>query len=348
MTFQKATARVSGKLQRTKGNRYATTGLAAVGVLAASALLNHLLAKRAERANPPEGRFLSVNGVRLHYVERGEGKPLILLHGNGSMVQDFETSGLIDMAAKSYRVIAFDRPGYGYSERPRNTIWIANAQADLIHTAMVELGIKHAIVLGHSWGASVAVALALHHREIVGGLVLASGYYYPSPRLDVVMSSGPAMPILGDLLRYTISPLLGRAMWPLLLRKIFGPSPTPVKFEGFPEAMALRPSALRASAAESALMIPDAFNARGHYAEITMPVAIIAGGADRVVDSAHQSARLHDELPQSTFDSVAGVGHMIHQTETERVMAAINMASGKRSRPIQEVAHANGSLEEVR
>ncbi|MGB9065612.1 MAG: alpha/beta hydrolase, partial [Pseudolabrys sp.] len=52
--------------------------------LAASAILNRVLAKKAERRNPPTGRFIAIDGVRLHYVERGTGRPLVLLHGNGS------------------------------------------------------------------------------------------------------------------------------------------------------------------------------------------------------------------------------------------------------------------------
>ena len=325
--------------------RRARTGsfvLFAAGALIASALVNSLIAKRAERANPPKGKFVDVNGVRLHYVERGSGDPLVLLHGNGSMIQDFETSGLIDMAASSYRVIVFDRPGYGYSERPRGAPWTADAQARLIHDALVELGVKSAIVLGHSWGASVAVSLALQNPDFVSGLVLASGYYYPSVRWDVVTGSGPAAPILGDILRYTVSPLLGRAMWPLVLRKLFGPSPTPAKFRSFPVEMTLRPLSLRASAAEAAMMIPDAFAARRHYAELTMPVAIIAGSGDKIADVSSQSARLHDELPQSTFDCVSGVGHMVHQINPERVMNAIDRASGEKSRAWHAGVTANG------
>jgi alpha/beta hydrolase fold len=101
-----------------------------VVALAALAILNRVLAKTAERRNPPKGRFITVDGVRLHYVERGRGSPLVLLHGNGSMIQDFESSGLVDLAAKTYRVIAFDRPGFGYSDRPRTTVWTPEAQAD--------------------------------------------------------------------------------------------------------------------------------------------------------------------------------------------------------------------------
>ena len=79
------------------------------------------------------------------------------------MIQDFESSGLIDLAAQNYRVIVFDRPGFGYSDRPRNVVWTPTAQAELINGALHRLGVSHAIVLGHSWGASVAVALALKY-----------------------------------------------------------------------------------------------------------------------------------------------------------------------------------------
>jgi pimeloyl-ACP methyl ester carboxylesterase len=286
--------------------------------------VNRHLAKNAENDNPPAGQFLEVNGVRLHYVERGSGAPLVLLHGNGSMIQDFESSGLIDLAAKNYRVIVFDRPGFGHSDRPRNVVWTPAAQAELINSALHRLGVSHAIVLGHSWGASVAVALALKYPTLVQGLVLASGYYYPTLRPDVVALSAPAVPLVGDILGHTLSPIVSRVMWPLLMAKIFGPRSVPRKFEGFPKEMALRPSQIRASAAESALMIPDAFHYRDEYTNLKMPVVIVAGDGDRLVDIDAQSTRLHRDVPQSKFHRVPGTGHMIHQTATGVVMSAIN------------------------
>jgi pimeloyl-ACP methyl ester carboxylesterase len=302
--------------------------LAGAAALAALGLMNRLLAAAAERHNPPSGKFVEADGVRLHYVEQGHGQPLILLHGNGSMIQDFASSGLIHAASKRHRVIAFDRPGYGHSKRPRSTIWTADAQAKLIASALDRLEISRATVLGHSWGCSVSVALALRRPDLVGSLVLASGYYFPSTRTDAVTMSGPAIPVIGDLIRYTISPLLARLFWPLLTRRIFGPAPVPEKFhDGFPKEMTFRPSQIRASAAESALMIPDAFAARGNYVELTMPVVIIAGEEDRLVDINAQSARLHAELPKSTFHRVEGAGHMVHQTSMSEVMAAIEEAA---------------------
>jgi pimeloyl-ACP methyl ester carboxylesterase len=305
-------------------------GVAGVAAaLTASALVNRLVAKKAERDNPPRGKFVEVAGARLHYLERGQGEPLVLLHGNGSTIQDFESSGLLDKAAHKYRVIAFDRPGFGHSERPRRTVWTPEAQAELINDALRQIGISRAIVLGHSWGASVAIALALKHPELVIRLILASGYYYPTARSDV-FSSWQAIPGISDIISHTLSPLLARAIWPAAIKKMFGPSVVPKKFAGFPKEMALRPSQLRASAAESALMIPAAFASHEDYKALTMPVAIIAGADDKLIDTEKQSARLHHDIPQSTLRRIPGVGHMVHQSATESVMAAIDEVKNTR------------------
>ena len=299
--------------------------------LAASFFYVQAKTRKAEQDNPPAGRFVEVDGVRLHYLERGSGPPLVLLHGNGILANDFDTSGLIDRAAERYRVIAFDRPGYGHSERPRSTIWTPQAQARLLQRALRKLGVEQPLVLGHSWGTLVALAMALEFPDQVRGLALVSGYYYPSVRLDAPLSSPPAIPLIGDLLRYTLSPLVGRLMWPLLAKRIFGPPEVPERFKRLPVWMLLRPSQLRASAAESALMIPSAALLRRRYPELKMPVAIVAGSDDRVVSSAHNAERLSRELAHSDLRIEAGMGHMVHYARPDQVMAAIDSLQPRRA-----------------
>jgi pimeloyl-ACP methyl ester carboxylesterase len=106
--------------------------------------------------------------------------------------------------------VAFDRPGYGYSDRPAGKLWTAAAQAHLLRRAFAELGLERPVVVGHSWGTLVALALALDHPDAVGGLVLISGYYKPTARLDVPLAALAAIPVLGDVLRHTISPYSAR------------------------------------------------------------------------------------------------------------------------------------------
>jgi pimeloyl-ACP methyl ester carboxylesterase len=304
-----------------------TAFAAAATLVAVTAIANRHFAQKAQRDNPPRGQFIDVDGVRLHYVERGSGRPLVLFHGNGSMIQDFESSGLIDLAAEKYRVIVFDRPGFGHSLRPRNVIWTPEAQADLFKKALDRLSIQRAIVLGHSWGASVAVALAIRYPSFVEALVLASGYYFPTARTDVAGALLPAIPGLGDVISHTVLPILSRLMWPLMLRKMFGPRSVPEKFSGFPVEMAVRPSQIRASAAEAALMIPAAFVSSKTYGELEMPTIILAGEDDRLIDINEQSVRLHDEVKQSKLHRIAGAGHMIQQSATPDLMAAIDEAA---------------------
>ena len=174
--------------------------LAALGTAALAATAGWVARKanRAEQDHVPQGSFIQVDGVRLHYIERGRGAPVVLLHGNAVSAEDFVVSGLIDRLAQRYRVIAFDRPGFGHSERPRDRLWTPDAQAALLQKALSVLGIDRPVVLGHSWGTLVALALAVGEGANVRQLVLVSGYYFPSARLNVILAAPPAIPVIGD------------------------------------------------------------------------------------------------------------------------------------------------------
>jgi pimeloyl-ACP methyl ester carboxylesterase len=202
-------------------------------------------------------------------------------------------------------------------------MWNADAQADLFHAAFRALGIDQAMIMGHSWGTFVALAMALNYPNDVLGLVLASGYYFPSFRLDVPVFSGPAIPVIGDLMRFTISPLLARLVWPRLLRHVFAPSPVTEQFRKFPTWMALRPLQLRAAAEETALMIPNTLALKPRYESLAVPTILIAGDGDRHVNTKDQSARFHEAIPQTRLIIMPHVGHMVHQIAPNDVVEAI-------------------------
>jgi pimeloyl-ACP methyl ester carboxylesterase len=291
--------------------------------LAAAALYTKRQTQDAERRYEPIGQFLTVDGVRLHYVERGEGEPIVLIHGNGTMIQDFTVSGLVDRLAKRHRVIVIDRPGYGYSARPRQ-LWTPHAHARLFRKALEQLGVERATVYGHSWGTLVAVALALEAPSLVRGLVLGSGYYYPTLRADTFLLSPPAIPVIGDAMRYTIWPLIARAMLPGMIKRVFQPAAVPERFDRlFPKALMLRPLQLRAAAEDAALMTPSVMELERHYRKLTIPVTILTGADDQIADVGRQSAHLHRELPGSKFISLPGLGHMIHHLDPDAVTDAV-------------------------
>jgi pimeloyl-ACP methyl ester carboxylesterase len=308
---------------------------AATAGLVASAVYVREDTSRTEREYPPTGKFMTVQGVRLHFVDTGGADPvLVLLHGNGAMIADMEISGLVNEAAKRYRVIVFDRPGYGYSERPRDKAWGPKEQADLFHQAFVQLGFVRPLVFGHSWGTQVAVTLALDHPDSVGGLVLASGYYFPTARADGLLAAPATMPFLGDLLRHTISPLIAGVMAPGMFRKMFAPQPVPPRFSAqFPTGLTLRPSQMRASSEETAIMVPAAAELKGRYAEVGVPICIMAGGDDRIVDTDSQSVRLHGVIGQSELRVLPGLGHMLHYFATDQVVRAIDAVAKRAEVP---------------
>src|SRR4051812_11076934 len=102
------------------------------------------MTRDAEDETPPIGRFLEVDGVRLHYIEQGQGEPLVLIHGNGTLIQDFPINGLVARLPERFRGIVFDRPGYGYSPRPRG-LWPPRAHATLFEHALQQLGVEQAL-----------------------------------------------------------------------------------------------------------------------------------------------------------------------------------------------------------
>jgi pimeloyl-ACP methyl ester carboxylesterase len=330
MTNAPATARHPSPPATSEGQLW-KWGLGAAGAAAAAAgaaLYNAAGARKAEEANPPLGSFVEVDGVRLHYLEKGAGPLVVLLHGNATMIEDWLAAGIFDALAKTNRVIAFDRPGFGHSDRPRSTIWTPAAQARLIAAALVRKGESSpATIVGHSFGTLVASELGLRHPELVRALVLIAGYYYPSARPDAVLAAPPAIPIVGDAIRYTVSPLLGAAMKRSMEAQMFAPAPVSAGWkQRFPFEMTLRPSQIRASAAEAALMVPASASLAARLAELRRPVTIIAGDGDKVVSTSGQSQRLARALPGSELVIVEAAGHMVHHSAPERVAAAIAAA----------------------
>jgi pimeloyl-ACP methyl ester carboxylesterase len=294
---------------------------------ASLALLVYLTAKIVEHRNPPIGKFLEIDGTRLHYVERGSGLPVVFLHGNGTMLQDFLISEAFASTSQQYRTIVFDRPGFGYSTRPRGRRWSASDQADLLAGALGQLRCTHAAVVGHSWGTLVAVALAERHPALVRSVVLLSGYFYPAPRFDQVLAAVGTIPIIGDILRYTFTPLIGLLMLPVTLRAMFSPCPVPDRFKNaFPQLMMLRPWQLRASLGDGAVMGRSAAALQTGYRALPVPTFIAAGGDDRIVNVWH-SKNLHKEVPESRLEIIPRVGHMVHHSAADRIAAIVHLAA---------------------
>jgi pimeloyl-ACP methyl ester carboxylesterase len=286
---------------------------------------------------PSAFQFITVDETQLRYLDVGTGTPVLLLHGNGSMIEDFLSSGVMD--APGHRFIAFDRPGFGYSERPHDRVWGPGEQARLFLRAAARLGVERPIVVGHSWGTLVALAMALRSPEDVAGLVLLSGYYYPIPR-----SEAPgAFPFTRVVLHHTVAPFMRRLLAPGTVRRVFAPCAVPDRFKAaYPLPLALRASQMRAVDEEAGMLLDAAKALHQLYDRVNVPVRIIAGSEDQIVATDEHSARLHQDLASSTFQRVPGCGHMVHHAATEDVVAAIaglaRLRGGKVARAMASTA----------
>lgn len=292
--------------------------------LGATALFNRWAAARADAKYPPMGQIINIDGVDLHVFEKGAGSPVVLLHGNGSLIQDMTVSGLVDRLAQRHRVIVIDRPGYGWSSRPAGRDWSPEAQAALFAAAADLLGAVRPLVFGHSWGVLPAIAWALNRPDGIRGLALAAGYYFPTLRPDALFTAVLASPVLGDLLAHTIAPLQTRITGPAGFKMIFSPNKTPERFlKDMPFSLMVRPSQLQATAADSAMMPAAAARLEPQYPTLKLPVTIIWGEGDKLVNQTKQSARLASLLPGSRSVPLAETGHMVHHVALDRVVAAI-------------------------
>lgn len=293
--------------------------------LAGAAIYNHFAARAAEAEYPPIGHLIDVDGVQVHYTDTGgSGVPVVLLHGDGALVQDFACSGLIEQLSATNRVIAFDRPGHGYTERPDDRDWTAETQAALLAAAVRQIGVQRPIVVGHSWGTLVALAWAVDMPLEVSALVLLSGYYYPTLRPDSVALRIADVPLIGQVFTGAWAPMQARAFGALGLKQVFSPLDVPQRFKDeMPFGLMLRPSQVRAAAQDSAQMPGNARRLAARYDELDLPIVVMWGDGDKLVGQDDHSVRLVAELPTADGVETVNVGHMIHHSDPGAVAAAI-------------------------
>src|SRR4030095_16673752 len=170
-----------------------------------------------------------------------------------------------------------------------------------------------------------ARAVSWNSPAMVRKLVLLSGYYYPKVRVDAVLTAPVALPVLGDAMRYTVAALSARATLKGAVKGMFAPLEIPTHFfDTLSREMMLRPSQIRANAEDATFMMPAAASMAARYSELQMPVTIIAGAADAVVDPEAHSKRLHEDVPNSELAILAGSGHMVHYAAADTIVEVLS------------------------
>ncbi|WP_404335799.1 alpha/beta fold hydrolase [Sphingomonas sp. MMS12-HWE2-04] len=278
--------------------------------------------RRAEELVPPEGQFAEVPGARLHYVdlvpEAAKGPPIVMIHGLMGQLRNFSHS-LAGRLAEDHRVILVDRPGWGHSaiEGPRPGI---AAQAAMIGALIEQLGLEKPLVVGHSMGGAVALALGLDRPELVRGLALIAPLTQVIDTVPKVFAGLTAPAALGPLLAWTVVVPAGLKTGAATAAAVFAPDPVPADFAtAGGGALAIRPKAYLAGSFEVRAAPAEMARLVARYGEITLPVAILYGRDDAVLDPEVNGARTAQAISGATLTLIAG-GHMLPVTrpaETE-------------------------------
>lgn len=276
---------------------------------------------KAEEKYPPLGEFVSVGQTRVHFVRKGSGPVMILIHGAGGTVRDY-TFNLMDKLAKSYTVIAFDRPGHGYTDTLHGNGESPVEQANLLHAAAEKLGVTKATVIGYSLGGIVALAWALEHPDMVDGLVLVSAVINEWPGGVSTMYHLGGGVVLGTIFR----PLAALATEAQLRREftgVFAPQTPP---EGFLDyigmELAVRPATMRANGRQVTNLKPHVTALQKRYGELKIPIELIHGTSDKSAYADIHSAPFATRYDNAHYTEIKGMGHGTLQLAQEEILAA--------------------------
>lgn len=302
--------------------------------VAAFGLVQFFALKRerdAAVAFPPTGQLVDVDGVTVHAEVVGNGPDVVLIHGASGNTRDF-TFAFADLLKDRYRVTILDRPGLGWSDRvnPKfNRIWSTahespTTQARLLKETADRLGVRNPIVLGHSFGAIVALGWALEFDDLAGVVSVAGvanpwpgelGWYYRVT--GAAWGSALVVPVL--------SAFAPHAYVNASIASIFEPQTAPQGYVDYvgPD-LTLRRHSMRANARQVNWLRPHVVAMSDNYDAIRIPVEVVHGDADTIVPLDIHSARLPGQITGANLTVLAGVGHMPHHTHPHEVVAAID------------------------
>jgi len=253
----------------------------------------------------------------------------VLIHGASGNLRDF-TFAMADRLADRYRVIAFDRPGLGHTDRINTSGATIRQQADLLARAADRIGADHPVLVGQSYGGAVALAWAVDNPDRLSALVLLAAASNP-------WDSG--LPVFYGITsswwgRIFVAPLL--AAWVPdrvvddAIDRVFLPDSAPPGYHAHIGAgLTLRPDTIRANAMQRRNLLAEIRALVPHYGAIAVPTEIVHGDADTTVGLPIHSIPLSGQIPGAALTVLDGVGHMPQHAAPEAVDAAIDRAAAR-------------------
>jgi pimeloyl-ACP methyl ester carboxylesterase len=307
-----------------------------VGVAIAGAVFTALATRLAESAHPPIGARISVEGLRLHVVDRPGTDPgaipIVFVHGASGNLRDLLFA--FDDAFPRHRRIFVDRPGHGWSERGGRSLSSPLAQAGLVAELLEEAGIRRAVIVGHSWGGAVVAAFGVAHPEQAAALVFLAPASHPWPGGVDPLYRLAVRPLIGRLFAAIVVAPVGRWWMRRATAAVFAPDPVPADYGAWTgSALVLRPAEFRANA-EDVVALEAAVRALApSYPTIGAPTLIVTGDRDAVVWPSIHAEGLARDIAGARLVRLAGVGHMPQHAARATVIAEIDDLLARIARP---------------
>ncbi len=298
-------------------------------VMAVAGVIGSRLVERAAEQNfPMRGRLVEAGRAKLHALEAGrpDGRAVVLIHGANGAVGDW--AALTPLLADRFRVIAIDRPGHGYSSRPGPGPWTATEQAAAVRAGLRALGVERPILVGFSWGGTVATAYALDHPEEVAGVVTSGAPFADWSTGVSVAYRLPFWPVIGPAFTYGLAPLAGKALGEAWAAPAFAPERPPESFTTAPWPLALRSDTYLANAEDISSLSDFLARQKARYPSFKPPIVIIHGDGDRVVSLPIHAQYTAAVIPGAVLQVEKGAGHMIPYTRPQVIAAAVRRLAG--------------------
>lgn len=284
--------------------------------------------RRSYATHPPMGRVVDTGKSGLHYIEKGAGIPVIMIHGSDGTLYNFQRS-IFAQVATEFRAIAVDRPDHGYSDAPPDRALTIPFNVEAIREGVKRMGIHRPIVVGYSYGGAVALKWAADYPDELAGLVLISPAAYPQIHYLSVFAYVAGIPLLGPLIVNTMFVPIARPQTKIWARRAFRPDPLPPDVIDTVLAFSLRPKQFAAFAEEMRHFHYDLAAQSGDYHKIKIPVAILAGEGDILLTPDRQAVRLQRSLPDATIRLFPQTGHEVHYKYRDETLAAIRQVAAK-------------------
>src|SRR5215510_7278696 len=272
--------------------------------------------------------FVTIDRLRVHYIESGTGPTVVMIHGNAGSIEDCEF-GVIQTLSSNYRVIAVDRPGHGKSDRP--TTANVEYQARLLHQVLLLLRVHEPVLVGHSWGAALALSYALQYPNEVSAMVLVAPAVYPDAGESRLLQALAKPPVIGDVNLILGRAILGRHILKESLSRAFSPQTVPEEYFKRVASSWLGRKQLKAYLDDESSLNASLKQSSKHYREIDIPVAILTGDHDAIVSAKENAYRLKSAIPQAQLIEIKDTGHEIPQTHPESIASALGLISSTRA-----------------